>query len=284
MAHLPVAAAFRKGVGMLEIKMLACPHCGRELKGSDPYITRFCSTCLHHWILTEKGVRPLSIRRAVAETEEDLMLPFWVTSIDNRKLADDMDDAAGELRKQKGLTAGIRLTEEDKDDPQILFMEKSGMEKIQMLSVRRGNMKMAGHREIDNFISEIRGRSNFMVYIPAFISSNPFAYLKAGKLLTARQPSFGTEPSASLRKPVLCSVDSSEALALAYFVFLASLPESILGCGKMLKNIKVQASSPPVLVNFPFRAGKGSLISIIGGFSISSRLVQRPEQIGRKIL
>ncbi|MFO7916410.1 MAG: hypothetical protein R6U43_12060 [Candidatus Krumholzibacteriales bacterium] len=266
---------------MLEIKRLVCPHCGRGLKGSEPYITRFCSTCLRHWIITENGLRSLSIRRAVADTEADLMLPFWVTIIDNRKLADDMDEAAGELRKQSGLMAGAGLNGADEDESTDQFIKKSGMEKMEMLSVGRGSRKMAGRRGIDNFISEIRGRSNFRVYVPAFISSNPFAYLKAGRLLTSGQPAFGTEPSASLRNPVLCSVDSAEAVALTDFVFLASLPKSILRCGRMLKDIKVQAAAPPALVNFPFRAGNGSLISIIGGFSISSRLVQRPEPAGR---
>ena len=268
---------------MLEIKRLVCPHCGRELKGPDPYITRFCSTCLRHWIITGEELSPLAIRRALTDQEADLMLPFWISIIDNHRLAADISEAVDELRRQRGMMASVRMEGEQGDDFLDQFTRKSGMEKMEMLSAGRVSSKMAGLRQIDNFINEIRGYGSYRVYVPAFISSNPFAYLKAGKMLTARQPSFKMEPSASLRNPVLCSVDSSEASALMDFVFLASLPKAILRYGQLLKDIRVQAAGPPSLVNFPFRAGKGSLISIIGEFSISSRLVQRAEIAGGRI-
>lgn len=263
---------------MLEIKRLACPHCGRELSGSDDYITRLCQSCLRHWMITEDGLRELAVYRAVEEGDADLMLPFWIVYIDNKKLAEDLRAAAGEYMQIKKALYGVRL--EDKGEATLLssFSEPpDGMEKIEKPAGIRMDRRMAGIREIEHFIDKMAGSRPYRVYIPAFISTNPFAYLKAGRLLTSKQPSFRMESSAGLRNPVLCSVESSEAMALADFVFLASLPKSILRCGRMLENISLHPSSPAVLVNFPFIRRRDSLISLIGGFSISSGLLQPAE-------
>jgi len=268
----------REGIEMLEIKRLACPHCGRQLSGSDDYITRLCRTCLRHWMITEDGLRELAVYRAVEEGDADLMLPFWIVYIDNKKLAEDLRAAAGEFMQITRTLSEVRA--ESKGEATLLssFSEPpDGMEKMEKPDGIRTDRRMAGRREIEHCIDKIADSRVYRVYIPAFISTNPFAYLKAGRLLTSRQPSFRVESSAGLKNPVLCSVESSEALALADFVFLSSLPKSILRCGRMLENISLHPSSPAVLVNFPFIRRRDSLISLIGGFSISSGLLQPAE-------
>jgi len=268
---------------MLEIKRLACPQCGRELSGSDHYITRLCQTCLRHWMITEDGLSEVDVYRAVEEGEADLMLPFWIVHIDSKKLAEDLRAAAEEFMQLKGVLSGVRLKGKEEKLPVSSFSGPwAGMEKMEMTGGVRSDRRMAGRREIEHFIDTMADSRAYRVYIPAFISTNPFSYLKAGRLLTSRQPSFRVERSAGLRNPVLCSVDSSEALALADFVFLSSLPKSILRCGRMLEDISLHPSSPAALVNFPFIRGRGSLISLIGGFSISSGLLQPAEPAGRK--
>jgi hypothetical protein len=265
---------------MLEVKRLECPHCGRELSGSGRYITRFCMTCLNHWIITGKGVRKLSIRQAATQGVPELHLPFWVFGIDNVKLADDIAGAAGRLREQTGSMAAVRPGDE-REQPDYLdtFIRRTGMENLEMLAGVSAHRKTIGSREVDHLIETIREWSDYHIYVPAFISSNPFAYLKAGRLLTSRQPPFELEGAAALRSRVLCSVESREARPLVDFVFLASLPKSILRSGKMLEEISPEPSAPPELVNFPFRRESSSLISMIGGFAISSRLVQDPDPV-----
>jgi hypothetical protein len=205
-----------------------------------------------------------------------------VIRIDHRKLAGDITRSVRKIREQTGSMAGVRLNPEMEEESYLdAFRQKSGMEKMAMLAGMREHRRMAGSAQIDHLVERITNSGNYRVYVTAFISSNPFAYLKAGRLLTSRQPSFEVDSSAVFNEQLLCSVESGEALALADFVFLASLPKSVLNSGKLLKGISPEPLSPPVLVNFPFRRERSSLTSLIGRFSISSRLVHTPQPAGK---
>jgi len=120
----------------------------------------------------------------------------------------------------------------------------------------------------------IESGDSLKIYIPAFRSPNTYAYLKVGRLLTRLQPSFGIVRSEGDGRPVLCALRVNEAVALVDFIFFAALPDSVQRRGETLEKVRLHPTRPPRLIEFPFTARGASLVSVIGGFWISGRLVE----------
>lgn len=120
----------------------------------------------------------------------------------------------------------------------------------------------------------IEAGDSLNIYVPAFRSPNTYAYLKVGRLLTRLQPSFRLVRSEGDGRPILCALRADEAVALVDFIFFATLPESIQRTGEALEKVRLRPARPPRLIEFPFKARGASLVSVIGGFWISGRLVE----------
>ncbi len=121
----------------------------------------------------------------------------------------------------------------------------------------------------------IESASVLKIYVPAFRSPNTYAYLKVGRLFTRLQPSFTIVRSDGDGRPILCALRASEAIALIDFIFFATLPDSIQRKGEALEQVRLHPARPPRLIEFPFAARGASLVSVIGGFWISGRLVEQ---------
>ncbi len=260
----------------LTLKRLVCEHCGAELSGLSDCITFQCETCYRYFIITPEGLKDIAVYTAICEEqykEQLLQLPFWVIEIDRALLRKEIEESLSELRTHKGTIAKTKLEKDPEDEIDFLSVNlHTGMEKLNIIASQR---LIPGSREIEYLISTIESFKSFFIYIPAFISKNPFAYLKVGKLLTGKQPAFKIEKSTLPGKPVMCALQQDEAVELIDFVFFATLPPSILKCGDFLNPISLKVSGTPRLVLFPFQKRKNSFFSIIGEFSISHRLVDR---------
>jgi hypothetical protein len=243
------------------IKPLRCGHCGRELPVMGQLVTFQCPECSRYWVLSNDSIEPITVLRATPADgsaydaeEENIYLPFWVVEIDGKGLKIQIEEAVKEL--QGAVQAVLRTGYEGED-----------VKRIPMAS------------EISHLAARIESLGIFKVYVPAFKSLNTYAYLKVGRLLTRTQPSFGLERSDGAGHPILCALRAEEAIALVDFIFFATLPDSIQSNGCFLEKIFLSPARPPRLVEFPFRERGASLVSIIGGFWISGRLVQGVESL-----
>ena len=258
----------------LTLKRLVCEHCGAELSGLSDCITFQCETCYRYFIITPEGLKDIAVYTAIGEepyNKQSLHLPFWVIEIDRNLLRKEIEGSLSELKNHKSTIAKTRLEKDPEDETDSLSLNfHTGMEKLNIMASQRS---IPGSREIEYLISTIESFESFFIYIPAFISRNPFAYLKVGKLLTGKQPPFKMEKSTLPGKPVMCALQQDEAVELIDFVFFATLPPSILKYGDFLNPISLKVSGAPRLVLFPFQKRKNSFFSLIGDFSISPRLV-----------
>jgi len=243
------------------IKPLRCGHCGHELPVMGQLVTFQCPDCCRYWVLSRDSIEPVTVFRAAAagpdsgETAgECIYLPFWVVEIDGAGLKTRIEEAVRELQST---TQAVMLT----------GYEGESVKNVPATS------------EITHLASRIESLEAFKVYVPAFKSLNTYAYLKVGRLLTRIQPSFALERSDGAGHPVLCALRAEEAVALIDFIFFATLPESIQSNGDFLQRIFLSPARPPRLVEFPFKERGASLVSIIGGFWISGRLVQGVESL-----
>jgi hypothetical protein len=242
------------------IKPLRCAHCGGELPVMGQLVTFQCPVCFRYWVLSHDALEPITVFRAVPEGAQEagtgdlVYLPFWVAEIDGTGLKALIEDAVRELQRtsQAVLQSG--------------FEERSVKEP-------------PASSEVGHLAARVESLGILKVYIPAFKSLNTYAYLKVGRLLTRIQPSFRLERSDGAGHPVLCALRSEEAAPLADFIFFATLPDSIQSNGEFLGRIHLAPARPPRLVEFPFRARGASLVSIIGGFWISGRLVEGVESL-----
>jgi len=243
------------------IKPLRCGHCGRELPVMGQLVTFQCPECSRYWVLSRDSIEPVTVFRAApadanacAAGGECVYLPFWVVEVDGGGLKIQIEEAVKEL--QSAAQAVIRTG-----------YEGESVKKIPVAS------------EIVHLAARIESLGSFKVYVPAFKSLNTYAYLKVGRLFTRIQPSFGLERSDGAGHPILCALRAEEAVALIDFIFFATLPESIQSNGDFLDKIFLSPARPPRLVEFPFKERGASLVSIIGGFWISGRLVQGVESL-----
>jgi hypothetical protein len=235
---------------------LRCNHCGGELPVMGRSVTFRCPTCFRYWALTAGGLRPITVYRAVPQSAaaeadgasghdhpgEPVYLPFWVAVIDIDDLRDQFDRMLGPLLERSDNTS----------------------------------------TELDFILRRIETAGSYLVYVPAFYSINMYAYLKIGRLFTRRQPPNRIERSSGLGDPILCALEADEALPLIDFIFFATLPAEIQTNGDLLKHIHLKPADDPRLIEFPFEHSSGSLVSLIGGFAVSARLVEglRAQSIG----
>ncbi|MCD6379345.1 hypothetical protein J7M07_02715 [bacterium] len=262
---------------VLTLKRLVCKHCGAELSGLSDSITFQCKTCYRYFIITPEGLKDIAVYTAIGKEQykkQPLMLPFWLVEVDRKLLRKEIEKSLSELRKLNSSIAKTRLEKNPEDENNILSWNlHTGTEKLHAMANTSSHRSIPGSREIEYLLSTIESFKSFFIYIPAFISRNPFAYLKIGKLLTKKQPSFEIEQSTLPGKPVMCVLQQDEAVELIDFIFFATLPSSILKCGDFLNPISLKVSGSPRLVLFPFQKRTNSLFSLIGEFSVSSSLI-----------
>jgi hypothetical protein len=243
------------------IKPLRCGHCGGGLPVMGQLVTFQCPECRRYWVLSSDSLEPVTVFRAASGDgdvrESDggrAYLPFWVVDVDGAELKGRIEEALGTLQ---GAAQAVIRTGCDGE-------------------ISRG---IPAASEIQHLAAKIGSLGTLRVYVPAFKSLNTYAYLKVGRLFTRIQPSFEIERSDGAGHPVLCALRAEEAVALIDFIFFATLPESIRSNGAFLEKIFLSPARPPRLVEFPFAERGASLVSIIGGFWISGRLVQGVESL-----
>ena len=223
-------------------------------------VTFQCPGCHRYWVLSREELEPITVFRAVPEGAQAadarglVYLPFWVVEIDGAGLRARIEDAVKEL--QSASQAVIR----------------TGFEGT---SPRR----LPAASEVNPLAARLEKLGTLNVYVPAFKSLNTYAYLKVGRLLTRIQPSFALDRSDGAGRPVLCALRSQEAVPLADFIFFSTLSGSIQDNGDFLEKIHLAPARPPRLVEFPFKPRGASLVSVIGGFWISGRLVEGIESL-----
>lgn len=271
--------------GTLTVKRLSCPHCGAELEGGSQYITFQCGSCFNHFIITGKGLEAINIITAIPESglpQEIIFLPFWSVGIDREALKEKVAKSISLLRNKNGTIAATRLEEEKEEDFRLFTREKkTGMEKIGMIAKIPPHRSVPGEKEIEHLLSEINAAPSFAVYVPAFKSGNPFSYLKVGRLLTASQPAFARERSTAPGRSASCVIDREEAESLIDLVFFSTLSSRILACGEFLEGVSLKPSGRTELLNFPFRNAGRAVVSLIGGFSFSPRILSEPLSQGQ---
>jgi len=266
------------------VKPLKCDHCGNELPVMGQFVSFQCQTCFNYWILTPQGLKPITVYRVTSPADgenELLFLPFWVVEVNAAELRRQMEGVIEELRSATRVIASTDIEMEEpefdgivKQDPE-LDLE---MRKARFLSEATRSKRAPTSGEVNYLLNRIENSGCFYVYIPAFLSPNTYAYLKVGRLLTRCQPAYKMERSLGLGRSVLCALQADEAISLMDFVFFATLPESILSNGDFLKNIHLEPTGPPYLVEFPFEQRGATLVSLIGEFHISSKLVDLSQQ------
>lgn len=216
-------------------------------------VTFQCPSCFRYWVLSEGSLEPITVHRAFPPGdapkagEETVWLPFWIADLNGSVLRRKIEDAAAGLQEASRAVIGI--------EPACA-------------------KRPPAQSEIRHIASRLESLGTLRIFIPAFKSLNTYAYLKVGRLLTRAQPPFTLERSDGAGAPVLCALPAREAAALMDFIFFATLGESLQSNGDFLERIHLEPSGALRLVEFPFRSRGASLVSVIGGFWISGRLVE----------
>ncbi|HVO77131.1 MAG TPA: hypothetical protein VMT60_04015 [Candidatus Bathyarchaeia archaeon] len=224
-------------------------------------VTFQCPGCFRYWVLAKDALEPITVFRAApqgaaveAGAGDSIYLPFWVAEVDGAGLKTQIENAVKELQ---GASQAV----------------------IQTGFAGGTVVKLPASSETAYLAARLASLGTMMVYVPAFKSLNTYAYLKVGRLLTRIQPSFALARSDGAGHPVLCALRAEEAVALIDFIFFATLPDAIQSNGDFLQRIHLAPARPPRLVEFPFKTRGASLVSIIGGFWISGRLVEGVESL-----
>jgi len=262
----------------LTIERLVCPRCGSSLEGDPECITFQCAGCYYYFIISPGGLKEIRIRAAVPDegvTENSIFLPFWSIEIDTAQLRNRMMRSLGRIRKIRRGIAAAGIEGSGDSEGFLTSQSDSGTARLKMLSGLSSRKALPGEREIETLLAGIESARSFRIYIPAFPAGNPFAYLKAGSFFTRSQPVFKTDSSLIPGRSVMCSVDQKEAQGLIDFIFFATLPPSILKCGEFLESVSLSPAGRPELINFPFTIESGAIVSQIGGFHFSRRLIDR---------
>lgn len=202
-------------------------------------ITFRCAVCGSCWIAGGEGLRRLSVYRASisGETEsEPLYLPFWAVPVDTGELARSLEEGMKRLAGGPGVSSPAAS-------------------------------------EIRHLAEEIGPGRDLDIYVPCFPSPDPMACLKAGRLMTRARPSFHAERTDFPGPSPACTLLPEEALKVIDYIFYSTLPGHIRRCASLIEGIHLAAASAPVLVEFPFVGGRGSLHSLIGDFHVPGRLL-----------
>ncbi|MBU8922902.1 MAG: hypothetical protein KOO63_13885 [Bacteroidales bacterium] len=268
--------------GEFTVRHLRCGHCGTELPVMGRYITFQCETCFRYWIITGTGLEPLQVFRSPAPEDseaETLLLPFWVILIDPHLLRNNVEQSVTNLQSLSATLSTTEITHETGDFDELVN-ELTGVDvaskRAELLHGISQARKVPSGSELTFLLDKIENHDRYSIFVPAFQTTNTFAYLKIGKLLTRKQPPFRLVRAEDPGRPVMCVLHPEEAVQLMDFIFISTLPESIQESGDFLKDVRLNAASPPRLVELPFEIRGSALYSIIGGFEISSRLIELP--------
>jgi len=271
----------------LDIAPLRCSNCGSELPVRGQFITFQCPSCRKHWVLGDDGLEPLVVERAVdVDLEGEIVyLPFWVVRIDTSALVDifknemkrSIEKTSAAMEKLRNFN-GTTQFEEDRED--IFTINDSPEER---LFTKRGELMAhvaaeeasISRSELNHFVDTLSAKKNFRVFVPAFLSHNPYAYIKVGRLMTVHQIEYKSKVWTS-ESMVLCSLRKSSALNLVDFIFISTLPDKLKMAGRFVERLHLKTIGESPLVEFPFSAEGGYFKSIHGGFSISRRLISLP--------
>lgn len=264
------------------VRPLKCGHCGKELPVTGQFVTFKCSTCFKHWMLTPRGLEPANVFKIhLPEDAGDTaaLLPFWVIEADLTKLRSCLETSFDRLCASARTILKTKIETEGKEPLLEIFSDGEsgpdrGLMKAQFLSETSRKRSFPTSAEFNHLIGRLVEKGRFMIYVPAFLSYNTYAYLKIGRLLTKLQPSFRIEKPSDRDDGVLCAMQMDEAVSLMNFIFLATLPDSMQNYGDLLQDVHLTPAAPPRLVEFPFRRQGAYLLSLIGGFQISNRLVE----------
>ncbi len=268
----------------LNIKPLRCGHCGSELPVMGQLVTFQCPSCFRYWVLGADALEPVTVYRATTSDQgpavrnDRLWLPFWIAEVDGASLRRRIEDAVEALRgASKTVLESNVAWEEPALDPLGLrdALPEAELARARFMAEAANVKRAPAQTEIRHITQRLEGLGTLRIFIPAFKSLNTYAYLKVGRLLTRAQPSFSIERSDGAGDPVLCALRAEEAAALMDFIFFATLAESLQSNGDFLERIHLEPARPLRLVEFPFGARGASLVSVIGGFWISGRLVER---------
>ncbi|MCK4237279.1 MAG: hypothetical protein KAX38_09180, partial [Candidatus Krumholzibacteria bacterium] len=267
------------GEGLI-VRPLVCGHCGTRLPIMGQFVTFRCSTCFRYWVLTPEGLEPVTVYRVLPPedfTDEPISLPFWIIEVNTTELRRQIETVRTELCDTAKTIVSTNIDLEKESELDDLIYRNSDldrrMKKVQFISEASNTKKIPAKAELNYLLRRIEGPGQFYIYVPAFLSNNTYAYLKIGRLFTQGQPSFRAEKSSGTGGAVLCALQADEAESLMDFIFFATLPDSMQRNGDFLKKIHLEPSGPPRLAEFPFEQRGSSLVSLIGGFHISSRLV-----------
>ncbi len=261
------------------VKPLKCNHCGHQLPVMGQFVTFQCTTCFNYWVLTPEGLAPITVYRAIHDADieqEPLYLPFWAIAVDSDSYRKQMEVITGELQKVSQAIINTNIQLEDDQIERLASCNPDldiGLIKTSIVCEASTTKKIPSSSEINYLLSRIRGTATYLIYVPAFQSRNTFTYLKVGRLLTKRQPSFKIEKSRGLGHRILCALQADEAVALMDFIFIATLPDSIQQNGDFLKDIHIEPDGSPRLIEFPFEHRGTHLLCLLGNFTISRRLV-----------
>jgi|GEM_PF-2439422 hypothetical protein len=267
----------------LGIMPLKCGHCGSELPVMGQLVTFQCPSCFRYWVLDEERLEPLTVYRAIVPGEtppdgaEIVRLPFWIADVDGAALRRRIEEAVAELRNaSKAILEANAPRERREFDPLALLdpFSDAALARSRLVAEAANVKRPPAQTEIRHIAARLEDLGTFRVFIPAFKSPNTYAYLKVGRLLTRAQPAFSIERSNGAGEPVLCALTAREAAAIMDFIFFATLGESLQSNGDFLERIHLEPARPLRLVELPFRRRSASLVSVIGGFWISGRLVE----------
>jgi hypothetical protein len=275
----------------LGLKPLRCGHCGSELPVMGQLVTFQCPACFRYWVLGADALEPVTVYRATASGEtrsprdEIVWLPFWIADVDGAALRRRIEEAVAALRDASTAILEAHAAAERGAgrsgvsglDPLAIPDPASdaGLARSRLAAEAANAKRPPAQNEIRHITARLEDLGTLRIFIPAFKSLNTYAYLKVGRLLTRAQPPFSIERSDGAGEPVLCALRVEEAAALMDFIFFATLGESLQSNGDFLERIHLEPARPPRLVEFPFHQRGTSLVSVIGGFWISERLVER---------
>ena len=224
--------------GAFTIERLRCARCGEDLPVMGEIVTFRCGVCGTCWLAGEEGLRRLAVYRASVPggaVDRAVYLPFWTVPVDTGGLERSFEE------RMSSLSGGISGT-------------------------------VPSSAEIGRLLEEIVPGGEYNVYVPCFPSPDPMACLKAGRLMTHARPSFHAEMDDSPGASPACTLLPGEALTVIDYIFYSTLPPHVRGCAALVEGIRLEASSAPVLVEFPFIRVRESLHSPIGDFHVPARL------------
>ncbi len=262
-----------------KVEHLRCGHCGNSLPVMGQYVTFQCGTCNRYWIITPRGLEPMTVMRAeLPEGYEGdpALLPFWVIEVDRKQLRDYIESTFAESQE---LTRTLVTTKFENDFSVLdrvigdFSGEDPAIKNSQMLGAISHARNAPFSSELNHLLDRIDKMNGFNIFVPAFCAANTFSYIKVGRLLTREQPSFRIARSSQPGRPVMCSVQAAEAAVLMDYIFIATLPDSIQEKGEFLNDIHLEAASEPKLIEFPFEKKGSSLKSLFGGFEISAQTI-----------